>query len=166
MAENELTCDHCGNVIKEDDEYCVNCGSLFADDVLCNNHEDIEASGVCVICSSAFCGKCGEFINKKFLCREHESYEIIDSMVRVFSSEDTVKIEYLKSILENEGLHPFVFKREVNSIPFKGNDYSFWGNPKDQKALSFYEAKIMAPFEEVLKAEEIIAGIENDQEAQ
>ena len=160
MAEQELTCNFCGDVIKEDDEYCVNCGSIFVDDALCNNHEDIEANGVCVICSSAFCDKCGEFTNGKFLCREHDSYEIIDSMARVFSSNDALKIEYFKNILENEGLHPFIFKYEGNTIPFKGEDYPFFW--KNGAALSLYEVKIMTPFYEVQKAEEIINGLEEN----
>jgi len=156
----ELLCDFCGNRIKENDEYCVKCGRLFVDDALCSNHEDIEAQGVCVICSFAFCEACGSYKNGVFLCNEHSGYEITDSFVKIYGSGDINKIRYFENILKNEGLHPFIIDKKNNRISLAGEEYPFFKvNGTENSALN--EVKLLIPFNETIEAENIIKNLKN-----
>ena len=53
-ANNLLTCEVCNNPVKKDDDFCPNCGSLFIDEIFCDNHNEIPADGVCIICRIPF----------------------------------------------------------------------------------------------------------------
>lgn len=156
---DDLQCEFCGNIVKEDDEYCFDCGHLFVDDALCSNHEDIEADGVCVICSYAFCAECGSFRDKIFLCNEHEKYEIINSFARIYGSNDLIQVEYYKNILTEEGMHPVVLDKKSNVVALAGTEYSFFKTPNKLTSPVLNEIKLLIPLQEVLKAEALIAKI-------
>jgi len=149
-----LTCEVCNNQVKEDDDFCPYCGSLFIEEIFCENHNEILADGVCVICCIPFCNKCGAIKDNYFLCEQHSNYEIIEGMVRVYETLDITAIQYVKACLENDGLHPVLFSRN-----------SPWGDSRPSQSLfnttgSFsVNNKIMVPSQEVLKAEEILKSI-------
>ena len=163
--EYNLECEFCGAAVKEDDDFCTECGSLFVDYVKCSNHQYQNAEGVCVICCEPYCSECGLLVNDKtFLCQHHNEYEIIEGRARVYGSLDDVAVLYAKSCLEQEGLHPFLYSRKrpggnqhINYTPDLSND--------DYDGRGVNETKILLPVQEVIAAENILRElkiIEND----
>ena len=153
-SNNILTCEICNNQVKDDDDFCPYCGTLFIDKIFCEKHNEILAEGVCIICSIPFCKKCGTQINNHFLCEQHSNYEIIEGMARVYETLDITAIQYVKACLENDGLHPVLFSRN-----------SPWGDSRPSHSLFnttgnySVNIKIMVPTQEVLIAAEILKSI-------
>jgi hypothetical protein len=155
INENSLICDNCNNSVKSDDDFCLECGALFIDEIYCDNHKDILAEAVCIICTLPFCQKCGTIINHLFLCNYHSIYEIYEGMVRVYGTLDNVEAQYAKNCLEQVGLHPVLFCRHQP----KGGPrfvYSLFAASGDNLGHIVNEIKLMVPAQEVIKSEEIL----------
>lgn len=157
---DKLFCDFCGTEISDDAEFCSKCGTIFIDDVYCFNHPDDVAKGVCAICHQAYCKKCGLRINNVFLCNEHSDYEIYEGMARVFGSSDEQQVNFYKTVLEENNLHPFLYERKTSPLSLGGVDYSLFRASGDSSGHLINEIKLMVPCEEVLLAEKIIDEIE------
>ena len=156
--DNSLICEVCNNSVKDEDDFCPYCGSLFIDEVFCDNHKEVLADGVCIICCIPVCKKCGAKINNHFLCNEHSNYEIIEGMARVYESLDLTTIQYAKTCLEQYGLHPVLLNR---NSPYgdSGLSYSLFDPVGAQTSNKI---KVMVPCQEVLKAEEILKSIDTN----
>ena len=158
MAEEKdaLTCGECGVVVKDEDTYCANCGSIFNDGVVCNTHNSTEADGVCVMCFKPFCKECGMTVNKIFFCDFHSQYETYEGMARVYGCTDNLQAQFVTGCLEQSGLHPFLYSRRFNP----GADispiitYRLYGNHP------IVELKVLGPFKELLNAEEVLRRLE------
>jgi len=157
---NEMTCSYCKNDVTDDSDYCPRCGSLFAENVNCSVHNNIDAEGVCVICSEPFCDQCGSFAQKVFLCNKHKSFEIYEGMARIFGSPDTVQSEFVKSCLEQNGIHPLIFSRKSSPMHLGGSDYSLFRPSGDYDGHLINEIKVLVPCTEVSDAEKIIAELD------
>lgn len=158
MSEKEVEtfeCPDCRNEVKQDDEFCTNCGTLFIEDVKCNIHPDKDADGVCIICSLPYCSKCGSLNNKHFLCTLHYNYEIFQDMARIYGTLDDTEAQYVKSCLLTEGLHPFIFCRDQ---PKGGSRlvYTLYEATGDSGGHLVNEIKVMVPCQEVIDAEKTI----------
>ena len=151
---DKLLCDFCGTEISSDSEFCTKCGTIFIDDVSCFNHSDDDAKGVCAICHQAYCKRCGLRVNSIFLCNEHADYEIYEGMARVVGSLDEQQINYYKSVLEENSLHPFIYNNTVSPFSEGGGDRIL------TKGNLIYEIKMLVPCSEVLQAEKIIDEID------
>lgn len=158
----KLFCDFCGTEISDDSEFCIKCGTIFIDDVSCFNHTDDEAKGVCAICHQAYCKRCGLRVNSIFLCNEHSDYEIYEGMARIFGSSDEQQVNYYKSVLEDNSLHPFIYERKASPITPGDGGYPFFGAMGDANGKLIYEIKLMVPCSEVLLAEKIIDELEQN----
>jgi len=156
---NLLTCEACNNSVKEDDDFCPYCGSLFIDEIFCENHIDILADGVCIICYIPFCKKCGAKINNHFLCNQHSNYEIYEGMAKVYGTLDNTSAQYAKTCLEQDGLHPVLFCRHS---PYGGSGfaYSLFEAAGDYLGNAVTEIKVMVPCQEALKAKEVLKYID------
>jgi len=156
---NLLTCEACNNSVKEDDDFCPYCGSLFIDEIFCENHNDILADGVCIICYIPFCKKCGAKINNRFLCNQHSNYEIYEGMAKVYGTLDNTSAQYAKTCLEQDGLHPVLFCRHS---PYGGSGfaYSLFEAAGDYLGNAVTEIKVMVPCQEALKAKEVLKYID------
>jgi len=157
--ENTFECSNCSREVKDTDEYCPGCGSLFLD-VMCENHVNEIAEGACVICSTAYCKKCGGFYNNVFLCEEHSGYEIYQGMARIFGSSDFLQVEYAKDCLIKENFHPFIYCRKASPISLGGIDYTLYRPSGDYNGHIINELKIMVPVQEVLSAEKLLVELE------
>lgn len=153
--EESLVCAQCENDVKKNDDFCPSCEELFLDDTLCDNHDNVLAQGVCIICSVPFCLKCGLKVNNHFLCNEHSAYEIYQGMARIYGTLDDLDAQYKKTCLEQEGLHSLLFCRHQPKggpeivYPLFEAEGDFWGNIVN-------EIKVMVPSQEVLRAEELL----------
>jgi len=156
----KLLCDFCGTEISDATEFCTKCGTIFIDNVSCFNHSDDDAKGVCAICHQAYCKRCGLRVNSIFLCNEHSDYEIYEGMARVFGSSDEQQVNYLKSILEENNLHPFVYSRKATPLHLGGADYSLFRASGEFDGHIINEIKLMVPCSEVLQAEKFIDEID------
>jgi hypothetical protein len=159
MADTEKIqiCSNCNCEIKIDDDFCPSCGILFVENIKCCEHGEKNAEGVCVICCDPYCGECGLFVNDRiFLCNEHSDYEIVEGMVRVFGSSDSVQVEFAKANLQDEGLHPFIYSRKTSPMHLGGVDYSLFRASGEYNGQIINEIKLMVPFQELIRAEEIL----------
>lgn len=156
---DKIICANCGCESSGDSEFCSKCGSIFIDDVQCLNHSDREAEGVCAICHQAYCKKCGLRVNNVFLCDGHSDYEIYEGMARIFGSPDEAQINFIKSCLEKEGFHPFIYNRKATPMHLGGSDYSLFRSSGDSRNVVINEIKIVVPCIEVLEAKHAIDDI-------
>jgi hypothetical protein len=154
-----LTCGQCENEVEKSDEFCPNCGSLFAMNIYCNNHTSIKAEGVCIICCTPFCSECGKWKNHIFLCSIHINYEIYQGMARVFGVSDEAQAQYIASCLEQVGLHPFVFSRKTSPISLGGPEYTLFSASGEFDGHIINEIKVMVPVQEVQQAEEVVRNL-------
>lgn len=162
MENENLVCLNCELGVKDSDEYCPNCGVVFAENIKCHFHREAEAEGICLICSKLCCKKCGLLVSNVFLCNEHGEYEIIEGMARVYGSNNSMEIRYYTEILEKEALHPFVYSRQSMSEPFSLRTNALFG--AETNDYVFYEFKLMLPLKEVLEAEKILEPLMNNSE--
>ncbi len=155
MTEDNTTgfaCDQCGEPAGKDDTFCKNCGALFAENLVCVNHPSAPAAGVCLICSKPFCKRCGEKSQGVFLCDPHSFYETQEGMARVYGTFDNVQAQYVTSLLEQAGFHPFFYSRIFNPGP----DLVALNAPRNFGNYPPGEMKVLVPYGEVLKAEEML----------
>jgi len=160
MDDESLFCSNCENQIKNSEEFCAHCGLVLLEEKKCYLHKENEAQGICLICLKLCCNKCGLFVNHVYLCNEHNNYEIIEGMAKVYGSNNSIEIGYYTEILEKEGLHPFVYSRQIISEPFSSLTTSLFGAETNDYKL--YELKLMLPLKEVLEAEKILEPLIND----
>ena len=153
-------CHSCGEKVQPDFEFCPNCGELLINDVFCEIHQDEEALGVCIICSTPVCKKCGIKTSGHYLCNIHSKYEIYEGMARVFGTNDAVNIEYVKDTLDREGLHPYIYSRKASPLSIGGQDYSLFRASGEYDGNIINEYKLMVPCQEVEDAEIILKDLE------
>ncbi len=156
MNKEKYYCEVCESEVTSDSEFCVNCGSLFAEDISCINHQDTDAEGVCIICAQPFCERCASMIDDLFLCYEHERYEIIQNHARIKGSSIESELRFYKNCLEKEGLHPVIFNRKVSPLHLGGTDYTLFRASGEHNGHIINEIKLMVPCHEVLEAERIL----------
>lgn len=148
-------CDRCGTPVHETAAHCHECGALFDQHLSCSCHHSREALGVCIICSQPWCTLCGGWIDERFLCARHAGYEIIENLARVYGDTDFVRLQFAQKCLEQAGLRPFQFS--LRQEPAHGVGFGYpnlahrGGDPH-----AVYEWKIMLPFDEVLRGEEVL----------
>jgi hypothetical protein len=147
QKDEKLVCSNCECEVQLDDDFCPDCGSLFAENINCTEHQNEYAEGVCVICLQPYCGECGAYINNIFLCNDDNDYEIYEGMARIFGSNDASQVDFMKNCLEQAELHPYVYSRKASPI------YQV-SETNDLNLIT--ELKLMVPLQEVIKAEEII----------
>jgi hypothetical protein len=157
---NEAICSYCKNEVSEDSDYCPRCGTLFAESAKCILHNEINAEGVCVICSEPFCSECGGYVNKVFLCNEHNSYEIYEGFARIFGSSDSTQCDYVKSCLEQSLLHPIILSNKFSQMYLGSEAYSMFKAGEDSNIYIYNEFKVLVPCSEVTEAEKIITELE------
>lgn len=164
MENEEMACLNCEFVVKNNDEFCTNCGVIFTEDKKCSLHKELNAEGICLICLKPYCKKCGLFVGKLFFCNEHSNYEVIEGMARVYGSSDHLEISFFKDVLEKEGLHPFLYSRKSGPISLGNVDYSLFRSSGEYDGHLINEIKLMVPLSEIIEAEKILEPLINDLE--
>ncbi len=161
MEKNKYLCDKCKLEIETDSDFCPRCGTIFIEDVKCENHPDIEAEGVCVICAKPVCNSCGIKVNNMFLCNEHDSIEIYQGLAKVYGTVDEIQIHFVKQCLEDKGFHPFIFSKKSTALQLGGLDQPIIDsviNPGKSNVMN--EIKLLVPFSEMMEARKTIDELE------
>lgn len=154
--ENNFICNQCNNDVEEADEFCPNCGNLFAENAFCKHHPKQEAEGVCIICCEAYCSECGSWTNDLFLCADHGDYEIYEGMARVFGVSDESLAQYAHDCLKEAGLHPFLYYRKASPISIGGPSYTLFRASGEYDGHIINEIKLMVPCQELIQAEKVL----------
>jgi hypothetical protein len=155
-------CPACLSPADASGDFCPRCGTLFIDGVTCERHPAVPALGACAICATPFCGECGRPSGPTFLCRDHASYEVYQGMARVRGTFDPVLVVFLRSCLEQEGFHPFVFSRKASTIHIGGPEYTSFMSSGDSPKVIVNEFKLLVPCPEVLEAEALLSRLDAD----
>lgn len=156
MEDGKTVCPNCECEVRNDDDFCPDCGTLFTEDVKCAEHTDKDAEGVCVICCEPFCKECGRKRDGVFFCEQDSGYNFSEGRANLFESNDPEQMDVVKNILEEKGLHPFILSQT------KGNKTLVLGaDPREMLIPGRYAGEmpyvyLMIPFQEVIKAEEIL----------
>jgi len=161
MEEKKYLCSACDFEIQPDSDFCPRCGTIFIEKVKCENHPDIEAEGVCVICADPCCEKCGYEDSDVFLCNKHDSIETYQGLAKVYGTFDEIQIQFLKQCLEDKGLHPFIFSKKSTALHLGGVDHALITsaiNPGKNDVMN--EIKLLVPFAEVIEARKTIDELE------
>ena len=153
-------CAKCENEVSEILDFCPYCGNIFLENINCVTHPESIAMGACLICEEAYCSECGGYVNEKFLCAKHETYEIYESMAKVFGKSDAVYCNYLADVLKQSDIKAIVYSRKVSPISIGGGEYSLFRASGEYKGHLINEFKVMVPLSDVLNAERIIGEIE------
>jgi hypothetical protein len=150
-------CTNCNFKADNDSDYCPRCGILFIENTKCENHHEVNAEGVCVICVRPFCSECCRSVSNVFLCSEHDNYEIYEGMAKVFGTSDEVQVQYIKKFLEENDLHPFIYSKKSTPMQLGGNDQSLidLSGKSEEKVLN--EIKLLVPCGEFLEAEKLVS---------
>jgi hypothetical protein len=152
--DNPLVCPVCTNEVGEEDDFCHECGELFAEGIMCEAHPTQNATGVCIVCAKPYCKECGGRVNGRFLCNAHRTTEIYEGLARVFGDSDAVQVEFAKTTLEEAGLHPFLFSRKASPLSMGGPDYTLFRASGEFDGHIINEFKLMVPVQEVVAAKE------------
>lgn len=147
LSESQYSCEECGEDVKEDDDFCTNCGLVFRDDVFCSEHASRPAEGVCLICLRPYCGECGTRAGKPFFCDKHATYEIFERSACIFNSPDNQLSQIAFQVLEEGGYHPFLVPRTIVPVTTTGR---LTINVEPGPHL------VLVPFREVLGAKELL----------
>ena len=142
-------CSHCGGDVTLDSDFCPHCGILFpaSEHVLCETHQTVQASGVCIICRKLVCPRCSKVVHGRTLCTDHSGVEVQQDWARVFQSTEINDSELIKSVLEKAQYHVLV--QNFGSIGYAwdgGGD-----SPQSRSNLS-RPAKVFVPIPEFLEA--------------
>ncbi len=159
METGKHLCTNCSFEADDDSDYCPRCGTLFIENIKCETHSNDKAEGVCVICGKPFCDKCVYPVNNIFLCNEHDGYEIYEGMARVFGTSDEIQIQYVKSCLEENSFHPFIYSKKSTPMQLGGNDKTLINLSDSGEEKILNELKLLVPCSEVLEAEKLISEI-------
>jgi len=157
MKTTKHLCANCSFEADEDSDYCPRCGTLFIENIKCENHTKEEAEGVCVICGKPFCSDCCHSVNNIFLCNAHNNYEIYEGMAKVFGTSDEIQIHYVKSCLEENSFHPFIYSKKSTPMQLGGNDQSLINLSGSGKEIIINEIKLLVPCGEILEAKNLIS---------
>ena len=151
--DSSIVCPHCGVEVRAHDEFCPDCGELFAESVVCHRHSAKLACGVCIVCCMPFCSTCGGRVQNRFLCDEHDMLEIVEGMARVFGSSNAAEVDFAKTSLETASLHPFVFSRKASPISLGAPEYTLYRASGEYDGHIVNEFKLMIPCQEFQQAE-------------
>jgi hypothetical protein len=143
------SCSHCGEDVTEDSDYCPHCGILFpnSESALCDTHQTINATGVCIICRKTVCPRCSKGVHGRTFCLDHKNVEVQQDWAEVFESTEINDAELIKSVLEKSQYRVLV--QNFGSIGYAwdgGGD-----SPQSRSNLS-RPAKVFVPIPEYLEA--------------
>ncbi|NUN71126.1 MAG: zinc ribbon domain-containing protein, partial [Bacteroidetes bacterium] len=146
-------CDNCGGAMDLDNDYCPQCGTLYAEDQYsCTNHPTGVATGVCVICQQLFCTECLNEKDGRLYCDAHISVESSQGWSVVFTSTDYYEAQIVRGSLESAGFT--VHAANTTNIGVMAD--GFMDNALGRTIFK-YPIKIFVPADQFIAAQEFLA---------
>lgn len=146
-------CSECGEEVTDDSEFCPHCGALFAIavGVLCDTHQSVKATGVCIICRKLVCLQCSKSIHGKVFCLDHQRVEVQQDWATVFVSTEINEAELMKAILEKAQ-----FRVLVQNFGSVGYAWDGGGDSPQSRSNLGRPAKLFVPIPEYVNASKTI----------
>ena len=94
-------CPRCTCEYREGFKICADCGVELLD-IKCEEHPDIEATSLCLICKKPLCDQCMVKISGGALCSKHCDYQCKGNMVVVYTTGQEPDAHLLQGILEDK----------------------------------------------------------------
>lgn len=117
IAREPFTCEFCLERLEEEQKFCPLCGMLQAalidegEEIECENHPEMEAVGICVVCGKPVCGDCAVKREGKILCENDEHIKIAQGWAVIFTTNTEYEAQMVKANLENAGIPSLVFSQ-------------------------------------------------------
>jgi hypothetical protein len=149
-----INCPNCGEEVTTDSDFCPHCGIIFseAEQVLCDEHTQKPATGVCIICRRVFCEECGVKVSGRRFCLLHKKVKVQQDWAEVFRSTEISDSELVKSVLESTG-----HKVQVQNFRSIGFAWEGGGDSAVSRSNMNNPAKVFVPIPEYLDAIKEIA---------
>jgi hypothetical protein len=80
-------------------------------------------------------------------------------MAKVFGTSDEIQIHYVKSCLEENSFHPFIYSKKSTPMQLGGNDQSLINISGSGEEKIINEIKLLVPCSEILEAKKLISEI-------
>lgn len=112
-----LLCEFCSERVEEAAKFCPHCGMLQGnllsedEEIECENHPQIEAIGMCVVCGKPVCGDCAVKRQGKILCENDEHIKIAQNWAVVYTTGTEYEAQMVRANLENAGFPCVVFSQ-------------------------------------------------------
>ncbi len=109
-----IECPNCKEQIQDEAEYCPVCGVLLVgnEDIACENHSNIPAVAVCIICGKPVCQKCRKTKMHKTFCEDDKHIRVYQSWAVAYVSSTEYEAEMVKANLENAGIESMIFNQQ------------------------------------------------------
>ncbi|HWP81882.1 MAG TPA: hypothetical protein VNN76_04410 [Bacteroidota bacterium] len=112
MSFDPQICRSCKSSLVPEIPFCTACGVLWSSDVSdieCENHGEVSAVGMCVVCGKPVCGDCAISLNGKLFC-DHLEHQKIPSEWEVLCSTDfAFEADLIERNLQQAGFECKVF---------------------------------------------------------
>jgi hypothetical protein len=150
---DELTpCPNCSEEVTKDSDFCPHCGTLFSEagEVICDEHPQQQASGVCIICRKVLCQECGVQVHGRIFCIAHRRVRVQQDWAEIFRSTEIADAELVKSVLESAG-----HKVQVQNFHSIGFIWDGGGDSPISRSNINKPAKVFVPIPEYLEAKKV-----------
>lgn len=118
LSEAEpIVCFNCEDILIDKTIFCPHCGYIQSEflsddeDIMCDIHNDTEATGCCVICGKAVCSDCAVEHSGRLFCNQDEHIKISENWAVVFTTNLEYEAEMVKANLEGAGIPCLVFSQ-------------------------------------------------------
>ena len=133
-----------------DGSYCRNCGALFDSNIKCEEHPDLKAISLCLICRRYLCEECVAEVSGKSFCSSDRNYDVIGNWAVVYMANMEWEAQLRYSYLTDKDIPCQVDSASARNLVVVS-------------AGLFSETRLLVPLEYVLKAEELLQELEEQQ---
>jgi hypothetical protein len=157
-----LYCFNCEELLLVKSNFCPHCGMLQVDlleddeEIMCDKHSNIEAIGICVVCSKPICGDCAIERDNRLFCDNDEHIKIFEDWAVVFTTSTEYEAEMIKANLEGGKIPCMIFSQRDHAYFMTIGDMAVVNVMVPKKRLTEAEAylKKMDLFNDETKEDE------------
>ena len=145
LSEEPVYCDNCGEAVEMDDRYCSSCGTLFSgeeEEVECENHTSVSATGVCVVCGKPVCDDCACSRGGKFFCEDDKHVRIYEGWAVLLVTGLDYEAQMVKANLERASIECLVFSQQDHALFLTIGDLA--------------KVKVMVPKSKLIQAQKLL----------
>lgn len=112
-----ILCFNCEELLEEKNILCTHCGYIQSEllkddqDIMCEVHPKVEATGICVICKKAICSDCAVEKNGILFCDDDSHIKLSQDWAVAFTTSTDYEADMIKANLEGAGIPTMVFSQ-------------------------------------------------------